>query len=1024
MYLVSLGLLRNDQIHLSTSFSLQNSTQHARLIMNRFFLINALRCVMQLILAKIKRIVATTIHTEGTESIWSILVPEENAHGGSHSSQHPAQFAMPNRKKCLPHTSRKFQTEPKIRINANNHNSIQLKSSSDLNQKQNNNCLGECCCGRLIQPSEIRNRKTVQNDGKEGTCANDNHRDINCTHRDNIDIIDNNSDNELKDETKESDNDGFTILSDVLCMAASSAATMYGTDLMTDFEELYDIDPTLFPKIEIEFGTSINYSNYSNYSNYHGFVGDISFYKKAQAFVVFLFTKHSENIKLKQTKKKTNSNTANGQQKCGDQNISKERPNISNNSINNTNNNNSTVVPFNTNRNKHNRNNVRSGYNYRSGRVPSSNSANFTDQHLQRQSQQAPPSNFESNHNRCDNSDNNTQQKIFFKLREIMNSRGIYECSGDCGNSLIKGSLLFYQAILNCKLNVFLFDKYTHLQLHPQKFWHPLISNVFNTQEKREFLSDIICLIHQMWYTVPGAFKYDDRLFKEKWKDEENEDKWQAVVREIISNSKHPTRVAKVKQWVTIMFDCFHPIYQETMAKSKRIDSSDDNVRKAGQESEESRAESSENKLEDFVLNALFRAIMIHSFRNKCDNDNKPPTLTLNLRKIVESSDNKSKCTYKVFDDNRNPTFKQEEIDCWNETAIIASLNDIAIGDAFDIQAIEQMSGQKLKDFMLMRLLVLTMNFMVECETILDMKIKCIDHDVQMTNFQRLEKEFKQQGLHSNLVQFLKDNSKNIKTIYESKRNQNMKQNRLCPCEIRAIRLFTDDQICTKIKEAHRQGISCHFRNTCKLIYSGLFKLRHFDSEFSDNMVKAYKKSYFENKPAPSLYSGIRDVILDDATAPEKQRLVGGDDSHDHENMNVNMYARNDEEYYWWFHTLTSASMSYKVAKQFSKSRSCSKSVMFEIKCLNLIEDKKLVYGDISWISKYPKEKEILFAPCMIHIFAINKPDFARASDFPQNIDVRGCEITSPKHIKCLVKNLRRRLAIRMQIHCHGEKYN
>ena len=74
--------------------------------------------------------------------------------------------------------------------------------------------------------------------------------------------------------------------------------------------------------------------------------------------------------------------------------------------------------------------------------------------------------------------------------------------SGHCGNSLIGGSLEFYNGILNNELNFNLFNEKTHCQKHCGKFWSSLI-NKFEVNNRLSDLADIICLIELMWKTVP-----------------------------------------------------------------------------------------------------------------------------------------------------------------------------------------------------------------------------------------------------------------------------------------------------------------------------------------------------------------------------------------------------------------------------------------------------------------------------------------------------------------------------------------
>ena len=160
------------------------------------------------------------------------------------------------------------------------------------------------------------------------------------------------------------------------------------------------------------------------------------------------------------------------------------------------------------------------------------------------------------------NGGNDNKKQETRKMREIMNLRGVCHCSGDCGNTLIKGSILFYKNILDGNLLLNLIDETKHLQLYNHIFWPHLFKYCFDNDEKREYLADIICFVEQMWKTVPVLGKclgIEHLISKHRWLDEKNEDQWQQVLLSVIRDSKQPQRTNKIHHWVKIVFVIYFP---------------------------------------------------------------------------------------------------------------------------------------------------------------------------------------------------------------------------------------------------------------------------------------------------------------------------------------------------------------------------------------------------------------------------------------------------------------------------------
>ena len=63
---------------------------------------------------------------------------------------------------------------------------------------------------------------------------------------------------------------------------------------------------------------------------------------------------------------------------------------------------------------------------------------------------------------------------------------------------------------------------------------------------------------------------------------------------------------------------------------------------------------------------------------------------------------------------------------------------------------------------------------------------------------------------------------------------------------------------------------------------------------------------------------------------------------------------------------------NFDVALEFPEPTSTKHGLILQINRENLHADGKLVFCDISWISEFPDEFEILIAPCMLNIDPID----------------------------------------------------
>ena len=176
-------------------------------------------------------------------------------------------------------------------------------------------------------------------------------------------------------------------------------------------------------------------------------------------------------------------------------------------------------------------------------------------------------------------------------------------------------------------------------------------------------------------------------------------------------------------------------------------------------------------------------------------------------------------------------------------------VNDIL--EQLDYEALVSMCDgvDDIRDFTLMRLLILTMNFMVECESTLKGSIKCINYQPNIQKPKEiLLNEMKINGIYQSYLSIQNEVSK----YFNSKRNQSMGKHKLTKYEISCIRLWTQEDVCSKIKSSHRKGNSCQYRYFCQQILFGLKKLKYYDVT-GTNKLKAIKY----------IYSGIANVKID-----------------------------------------------------------------------------------------------------------------------------------------------------------------
>ena len=587
-----------------------------------------------------------------------------------------------------------------------------------------------------------------------------------------------------------------------------------------------------------------------------------------------------------------------------------------------------------------------------------------------------------------------------YNMSEIMNLRGVCHCSGDCGNTLIKSSILFCKSILNGNLLLELIDERKHLQLCPETFWPHLFKGCFDNN-KQDYLADIMCFVEQMWKTVPVLGKclgIEDLISRDRWLDEKNENNWQEILVSIIDKSKQKQRIRKIHHWVNIMFsDIFSKLMPEQCQHN--------------------------GNQAYYFLNRCFRAIIIHNYRNGCDMSN-----DLSKRKMPLVIRTSLKMMLNANNSNNKPNNISDE----------SSLSDILHSEAwnkFDKQAIEEMSGHKIRDFTAMRLIILTMNFFNECHCTFDFNLKCIDikkieNKANRGAFPMDGFDFVYEMIKHGFLNKVTQTQQPVDQLYESERNKSMIcGNQLTKSQLTAIRLWTNKKINETVKKYHFDGNSCEFRELCFELKRGIKKLKYYDSQFD---ISKYKKHCFDNNRPCVLYTPIRNVFLNPQQEDTKMKILSQKQAEKSIDGSV-------EEYCCMYDTFTSTSTNFKIAfgafepmPNWSKnddnksnsnlnnnSNGSGRGMILQIYNENLFKETQLLFGDISWISEFPGENEILFAPCMLDIYPINYPKHLasyskqisnKAVANKRQIVIAGAEMVAMRNIGVIMNDLKEKL--------------
>ena len=538
----------------------------------------------------------------------------------------------------------------------------------------------------------------------------------------------------------------------------------------------------------------------------------------------------------------------------------------------------------------------------------------------------------------------------------------------------MKFSLMFYNAILDRTLDLNTFNKHVTLKNQTQ-FWDQLVNQfVFNNNENNkvhktydalasdnniivEWFKDILCLIYQMVNTVNLHPCF--RLIKFDTLDSnKNENNWQGKLKNILSNLDsidNGERTKRVRRVAETMLHSLKEIYDAS-----------------------TNTQQTQEPMSHFILNRLFKAILIHNNFN--EDEVRPISFQVKLPQFTKQNCNASDSSEALM----RAAFKHE---IWQQV------------DKHLISVLFNKNGD-VEDLTLMRMLILTVNFMVESEATLNTNIKCINFDEKETDDQRLDNEIKTNGLYNDMdcnarkkVNML---SRIVEQLYNDKRNVQMGVKMLTRNEITCIYLITRENVNKQVKSAHRRGETCKYRCLSYHIISGLSKLKHHDQ--SNNFEKI---SY--------IYSGISNVTFDINKVTQNksiEKLLQTYLDKNKENYNI-LKLTNQTNSFLSLDTFTSTSEDVEKAREFSE-KFIGDGIILKIDFPKLWLNDSILCGDVSWISNFPHEQEILVAPCMLWIHKLDTNDKISKQ---KNTKVYFAELRRLRNPSMLIRRLKNEIA-------------
>ena len=549
-------------------------------------------------------------------------------------------------------------------------------------------------------------------------------------------------------------------------------------------------------------------------------------------------------------------------------------------------------------------------------------------------------------------------QFVTTPLSEIMSLRGMCSCSGHCGNSIIKFSLLFYKSVLDQVLSLKYFNKNATKE-NTNAFWDQLLNNlIFNddknlnvntmyakcsVNDKVEWFKDMLCLMYQIFDKV-GYHPLFDPLHRSKFHKNNNKNQWQEKLDAIVKDSKSNERLERVKHMVETMLDSFKDIYNQCK---------DNNGINIGNES-----------WHNFMFNGLLKAIMIHNY---CSDDDSPKQIFMEEQLSRQMMSN-------MKTNNLNESNWQQ---MRHNSPYATIKNDI--WDRMDKQFLSQLISNEDcgEDLSLMRLLVISVNFIIESDSTLKKKMKCYIRDGK----DNLIEEMKRNGIYKTYLANVKQiPKKSIHNKYDLNASQSA-----------CLYLWTNTNTCTQIKSAHRRGETCHYRHFCQCVREGLIKLRQHEDKTSNV------------NELTNVYGGISCVTFDienNRAQDIMSKIV----------EKINMTSSIDD--CMCFDTFTSSSRDPEIALKFSQMSVDSGGIVFVIDFTRMWNNPDIIFGDISSFFKVPSEGDIAIGPCMVKIdqeMDENEwPNFS--GKIGNQTKVFKVELRKLSNVSLLMKRLKKRL--------------
>ena len=191
----------------------------------------------------------------------------------------------------------------------------------------------------------------------------------------------------------------------------------------------------------------------------------------------------------------------------------------------------------------------------------------------------------------------------------------------------------------------------------------------------------------------------------------------------------------------------------------------------------------------------------------------------------------------------------------------------------FDITASKEAAMHRLERCTLMRLLILTMKFLVECHVTFGINLSCVNGDKNAYKKAHPSQypyhyEVKQHGFEQTMMEM----QPTVFKLFTSQRNLQMRDgNMLTMSELTVIRLYTNESFNQMLNKYYFQGNSCQFRDTSVELLRAARKLMKNDTIF--DILKYRQYCQLMNQPC-ALFHGLRDIYFDPNQYKSKLNMI------------------------------------------------------------------------------------------------------------------------------------------------------